>query len=174
VVLSAIAGGKLVRSDDHFTKRVYSKETDRYLLVEQWDFAYNPSRINIGSIGMLKEDIIGGVSPVYVVLRPRTAYRWFLEFSLCRSQITTWIKTLASGSVRQSLSYRDFSTIPSVLPPKRLAEEFNGIWSRLHDSIRCREAETEVLAALRDALLPELISGEVRAIGAASLLEAAV
>src|SRR5262249_11311696 len=53
IVLSAVASGRLARSDEHFTKRVYSKETDKYLLVEQWDFAYNPSRINIGSIGML-------------------------------------------------------------------------------------------------------------------------
>jgi len=106
-VLSAVASGKLARSDDHFTKRVYSKETDKYLLVEQWDFAYNPSRINIGSIGMLEEDIVGGVSPVYVVARPKASYQWFLEFSIRRAHTKTWINILASGSVRQSLSYTD-------------------------------------------------------------------
>ena len=162
VVLSAVANGHLVRSDDHFTKRVYSQETNKYLLVEQWDFAYNPSRINIGSIGMLEEQIIGAVSPVYVVARPKPAYRWFLEFALRRSQTKMWINTLASGSVRQSLSYYDFSLIPAVLPPEQLVEEFNARWSVLREGIRARTANSNALIALRQTLLPELISGELR------------
>jgi type I restriction enzyme S subunit len=162
IVLSAIASGKLVRSDDHFTKRVYSKETDKYLVVEQWDFAYNPSRINIGSIGMLEEANLGGVSPVYVVARPTPAYRWFLEFSIRHAQTKKWINTLASGSVRQSLSYADFASIPCVIPPEAIAREFNRKWSILREGIRAREAESRILIALRDTLLPKLISGELR------------
>ncbi len=162
VVLSAVASGKLARSDDHFTKRVYSKETAKYLVVEQWDFAYNPSRINIGSIGMLKENIIGGVSPVYVVARPKVAYRWFLEFSIRRASTKSWINTFASGSVRQSLSYSDFASIPSVIPPEAVAQEFNRKWTTIREGIRSRETESRTLAALRDTLLPKLISGELR------------
>jgi len=161
-VLSAVASGKLVRSDEYFNKRVYSKETDKYLLVEQWDFAYNPSRINIGSIGMLEEDIVGGVSPVYVVGRPKTSYQWFLEFSIQRPHIKTWINILASGSVRQSLSYTDFASIPCVIPPEAVVQEFNRRWSTLREGIRSREAESRSLAQLRDTLLPKLISGELR------------
>lgn len=104
---------------------------------------------------MLEEDFLGGVSPVYVVARPRAAYRWFLEFSLRRPQIRTWINNFASGSVRQSLSYYDFSSIPSVIPPAQLAEEFNTRWSILHGGVRARQAESETLAALRVALLPQ-------------------
>lgn len=162
VVLSAVASGNLVRSDDHFNKRVYSKETNKYLLVEQWDFAYNPSRINIGSIGMLEDDLVGGVSPVYVVIRPRAAYRWFLEFSLRTSQTKSWINTLASGSVRQSLSYADFSSIPCVVPPEYLVEEFNRSWAISRNDIHARTAESCSLSKLRDTLIPELISGSLR------------
>jgi type I restriction enzyme S subunit len=169
-VLSAVASGKLARSDDHFSKRVYSKETDKYLLVEQWDFAYNPSRINIGSIGMLEDDVVGGVSPVYVVARPKASYQWFLEFSIRRPQTKTWINTLASGSVRQSLSYTDFASIPCVIPTKAVVEEFNRRWSTLRDAIRSREAESRFLTHHRDTLLPKLISGELRISDAERLL----
>ena len=162
VVLSAVATGKLARSDDHFTKRVYSKETTKYLLVEQLDFAYNPSRINIGSIGMLEEAIFGGVSPVYMVARPKHAYHWFLKFSLRRASTKAWINTLASGSVRQSLSYSDFASIPCVVPPKRIVDEFNRKWITIREGIQSREQECATLAALRDTLLPKLISGELR------------
>ncbi|MGE5481549.1 MAG: restriction endonuclease subunit S [Bacteroidota bacterium] len=162
VVLSAVACGKLVRSDEHFTKRVYSKEIRNYLLVEQWDVAYNPSRINIGSIGMLEEPIVGAVSPVYVVARPEAEYRWFLEFSLRRACTREWINTLASGSVRQSLSYKDFASIPCVIPPRHVAMHFTRVWSQLRKGINSRTNENTVLITLRDTLLPKLISGELR------------
>jgi len=162
VVLSAVASGNLVRSDDHFTKRVYSQETTKYLVVEQWDVAYNPSRINIGSVGMLKEDVFGGVSPVYVVARPAPAYRWLLEFFLRRPWSKAWINTLASGSVRQSLSFADFASIPCVVPPEALAREFNRLWHKFYEGICAHESSSRTLAALRDTLLPKLISGELR------------
>ena len=162
VVLSAVAVGELVKSDEHFTKRVYSKEINKYIAVERWDFAYNPSRINIGSIGMLKEPLIGAVSPVYVVFRPKPAYRWFIEFTLERESTKQWINTLASGSVRQSLSYSDFQSISCVVPPKEVIEQFNHSWRVLRDGILVRSAESSTLTALRDALLPRLISGELR------------
>jgi len=171
VVLSAVASGMLVRSDDHFTKRVYSKETDKYLVVEQWDYAYNPSRINIGSVGMLEEDILGGVSPVYVVVRPHPTYRWFLWFSIQRAYTKTWINTLASGSVRQSLSYADFASIPCVVPPEEVVEEFNQKWSTLREVILLRDAASRSLAQLRDTLLPKLISGELRVPDAEAFLK---
>jgi type I restriction enzyme S subunit len=134
----------------------------KYLVVEQWDFAYNPSRINIGSIGMLEEKILGGVSPVYVVVRPKAGYRWFLEFSIRRANTKAWINTLASGSVRQLLSYSDFASISCAVPPEAVAQEFNRNWTTIREGIRSREKESMTLVALRDTLLPKLISGGLR------------
>lgn len=111
---------------------------------------------------MLEEDILGGVSPVYVVMRPKAAYRWFLEFSIRRNHTKEWIHTLASGSVRQSLSYIDFASIPCVVPTEAIAEEFSRRWTTMRESIRSRENESHILAALLDTLLRNLISGELR------------
>lgn len=160
VVLSAVAEGELVKSDEYFNKRVYSKNIDKYIAVKQWDFAFNPSRINIGSIGMLKDPIIGAVSPVYVVFRPEKLYRWFMEFSLKQQQIISWINTLASGSVRQSLSYSDFASIPSILPPESIIDRFNFLYNSFRGGIIEISEETKTLISLRDTLLPKLLSGE--------------
>jgi type I restriction enzyme, S subunit len=162
VILSAVSTGKLIRSDEQFARRVYSEETNNYLAVHQWDLAYNPSRINIGSIGMLEEDIVGAVSPVYVVVQPHPKYRWFLDFFLRRQSTRERINTLASGSVRQSLSFQDFASIPCVVPPILALEEFDRLWLPLRDRIQACETECSTLAHLRDSLLPKLISGEMR------------
>ena len=162
VVLSAVSEGRLVPSDEHFSKRVYSAEISKYLLVERWDFAYNPSRINIGSIGMLEEEEAGGVSPVYVVVRPLPQYRWFLRFSLALPRVRAWVNALSSGSVRQSLSYEDFASIPSVIPAESIVQVFNSAWLDFRAAVRMGGAASNTLAALRDALLTKLISGELR------------
>lgn len=163
IVLSAISSGKLIPSDSHFRKRVYSKGISNYLAVQQWDTAYNPSRINIGSIGMLKEPILGAVSPVYVVASPKPAYRWYLEFTLGLEQTKEWIATLATGSVRQSLSYADFASIPCVIPPSQVVERFNQQWERFRAILLAHDDENYILTAQRNALLPKLLSGELKA-----------
>jgi len=162
VVLSAVASSQLVRSDEHFNKQVYSKSISNYLKVRRWDFAYNPSRINIGSIGMLKESFIGAVSPVYEVFRPKAAYHWFVERSLAQADTKVWIQTLCSGSVRQSLKLRDLESIPLVVPPPPIVQAFNKTWEQWHDLIQANERESRTLATLRDTLLPKLLSGELR------------
>lgn len=49
-VLSPVSSGELVLSDEFFTKQVYSKDLAKYIIVKSNHFAYNPARINIGSI----------------------------------------------------------------------------------------------------------------------------
>lgn len=164
VVLSAVASSQLVRSDEHFNKQVYSKSISNYLKVRHWNFAYNPSRINIGSIGMLKENIVGAVSPVYEVFNPKTAYHWFVERALAQLDTKGWIQTLCSGSVRQSLKLRDLESIPLVIPPLPIVQAFNKAWEPWYQLIQASERESHTLVALRDTLLPKLLSGEVSVI----------
>ena len=170
-VLSAVASGRLVRSEEHFNKRVHSQDISRYLRVLPGDFAYNPSRINIGSIGTHEGVALGAVSPVYVVFRTQPDYRWFMWFCLRKSSTSRWIQTLASGSVRQSLSYRDFASIPCVIPPNAAIAAFNSIWTVFRQSIICRSEECETLDSVRDLLLPKLISGELRIPDAERIVE---
>ena len=160
-VLSAMASGELAKSDDVFNKRVYSTDLSKYIAVEQWDIAYNPSRINIGSIGMLKTPILGAVSPVYVVARPKREYRWFLEFFFRNSATRNWIEILASGSVRQSLTFADFASIPCTIPPVYVVNAFDEAWSSLRGATERRSFESFNLSEQRDNLLKNLMSGEV-------------
>ena len=170
-VLSAVTKGHLAISDDYFTKRVYSNEIKNYLAVERNDFAYNPSRINIGSIGMLESYFLGAVSPVYIVFRPAESYQHFMNFYLGLATTKKWIATFSSGSVRQSLSYDDFAAIPCIIPPK----ETIGIFNIIHDDVKHSSDFSSdyamKLANLRDTLLPKLISGELRVPALQDLVE---
>lgn len=161
IVLSAVSSSELIRSDELFTKQVYSKSIEKYLQVHLWDFAYNPSRINIGSIGLLKENIIGAVSPVYEVFSVKEKYHWFLEKILSLEYTKKYIQTLASGSVRQSLKLSELQTIPCVIPNEFIMDLFNSYYISFLDYITNNEKQNTTLSNIRDELLPKLLSGEV-------------
>ena len=49
--------------------QVASKDVTNYKVVNKGDYAYNPSRINVGSIARLDDFEKGIVSPMYVIFR---------------------------------------------------------------------------------------------------------
>ena len=161
VVLSAVNTGKLQPSDEFFTKRVYSKDISKYIIVREGTFAYNPARINIGSIGINDLGITGCVSPVYVVFSVDDEYQSFFEFYFKTETFRAEAMLRASGSVRQSLNYSDFVLIKTQYPDRKTAKMFNDFWLHQKSVILQLKRENSKLEELRDSLLPRLMSGEI-------------
>ena len=108
-----------VPSEDYFNKKVFSKDLSNYKLVRHEMFAYNPSRINIGSIAWLRDMPCVAVSPLYVIFRIKEAdvLPSWIEYFL-RSDIgCAQIRGLTSGSVRDSLKYSALERIEIPIAP---------------------------------------------------------
>ena len=161
-VLSPVNTGDLLLSEEYFTKQVYSKNLAKYIMVAPNDFAYNPARINIGSIGMNTFDFSGCVSPVYIVFRCEKEYHHFFNIFKATKNFKEEVNTRAIGGVRQTLSYKDFSLIKIVYPPKEVVEQFNKIYSHIMTLIKKNVLENKRLHQTRDTLLPKLMSGELK------------
>jgi len=161
-VLSPVNTGELLLSEEYFTKQVYSKNLAKYIMVAPNDFSYNPARINIGSIGMNTFDFSGCVSPVYVVFRCEKGYHHFFNIFKTTKNFKEEVNTRAIGGVRQTLSYKDFSLIKIVYPPKEVIEQFNKIYSHIMTLIKKNILENKRLHQTRDILLPKLMSGELK------------
>ena len=160
-VFSAVNTGNLILSEEYFDKQVFSKSIEKYIVVKQKEFAYNPARINIGSIGRNEFDFVGCVSPVYVGFKVEEGYENFMNMFIKSKQFNQWVIMLASGSVRQTLNYADFSIIKIPYPPKYLIEKFNIIYESYYELINHNKAMINNLEKIRDILLPKLMSGEI-------------
>ena len=77
----------------------------------------------------------------------------------------------AEGTVFGAINKDGFNSIKCVVPPIRLVERFDALCKPLDDKIERNERESRTLAALRDALLPGLISGQLRVKDAERFLE---
>lgn len=160
-VLSPVAIGQLMLSEEFFTKQVYSKSIVKYIVVPQNCFAYNPARVNIGSLGMNEFDFDGCVSPVYVVFRCQNGYEYFFDLFRQTKPFKDEVKLRAIGGVRQTLSYDDFARIQVNIPTYNVVQEFNKIYLTNLDVRWHNQYEILRLAHLRDTLLPKLMSGEI-------------
>ena len=89
-----------------------------YIYVEDGCLAYNPYRINVGSIGMKTSELSNEyISPAYVVFKCKeTILPEYLFIILKSSMLNLLIKENTTGSVRQTLSYENLSKIKIPVP----------------------------------------------------------
>lgn len=118
-VLSITNSVGFVLQKEYFEGVVHSNNIENYKIVEKYDFAYNPSRINVGSIDMLKTYDNGVLSPMYVVFEvnkalvlPEYLKYYFQTYSFCEN-----VKANTQGSVRNSLNFKELSEFNYILPP---------------------------------------------------------
>lgn len=71
------------------------------------------------------------------------------------------IENMASGSTFKEISGSAMRTVPAVIPDDGSLQEFSDFCEPLFQQQRTLEAENRSLAALRDSLLPKLMSGEL-------------
>ena len=160
-VLSPVTTGELVLSEEYFTKQVFSSSIAKYKIVNKGDFAYNPARVNIGSLGRNEFDFDGCVSPVYVVFSVLDGYENYFDLFRKTDFFKDSVASLAIGGVRQSLSYDDLSSIEVIIPSENAVEEFNNLYNQMKKTIKANKLENSHLSTLRDTLLPRLMSGEL-------------
>ena len=73
----------------------------------------------------------------------------------------TPVKSIVTGAVQPKISQSNLRTIQVVIPPEKLLKEYNYKVEPLFALIRTNEESNKSLAALRDTLLPKLMSGEI-------------
>lgn len=152
-----------VSQTEQFDKIVASNDTSNYKIVKYGTFAYNPSRINVGSLALYKgnQEII--VSPMYSTfialgnINMDYLLYWFKSFGF-----TSQLKKYLSGSVRNSLSISDLLLFDIRLP---YIEEQNAIVEVLSNAdkeISIIQKSIDQEKQKKKALMQLLLTGIVR------------
>jgi len=115
-------------------------------------------------VDFLKEGEIGWGSTEFIVLRPRRPLPPEYGYCLARDQEFRdfAIQNMTGSSGRQRVPTDCFAQYPSVLPAEAIARRFGEIVRPLFAIVKSNSEEASTLTAIRDALLPKLISGEIR------------
>ena len=117
-VLSVSNKYGFINQDEQFEDReVASADTSNYKVVQKGDFAYNPARINVGSVAILQEFENGIVSPMYVCFTTnKELLPAYFELYLSTNIFKHEMYKRLEGSVRLCLTYESLCNIKIALP----------------------------------------------------------
>ncbi|WP_053091117.1 restriction endonuclease subunit S [Streptococcus mitis] len=137
---------------------VASADLSNYYVISEKQFAYNPSRINVGSIAYKKEgDTLSVVSPLYIsfstVENIDDSYLWYwFKTSLFDSQREIY----SEGGVRDTLSFNQLSNIELIFPFLPEQEAIGSFFQDLDKSIAKQEEKVNQLKESKQTLLRKM------------------
>ena len=149
---SVINSGELVEQDSYFDRQIHSKDMYKYKVIRKYNFAYNPSRINIGSVAMFEHDF-GAVSPIYIAFSCNKKYSYYINEFIKTEQFNKEICLRANGSVRQSVNYDVFVEIQIPLPDESELTKYNDEYAILQENIDSLKEENTKLNSLKNLYL---------------------
>ena len=149
--------GFIQQSEQFENRNVASDDTSNYKIVEKDDFAFNPARINVGSIARLTLFERGIVSPMYICFRTRDGLLpEYLDYYFESKPFFTEIQKRLEGSVRQCLSFDGLCNIPLCVPSVEIQRQIGKRQSTLVQEIKLELDFLELLQKQKKFLLYQM------------------
>jgi len=144
-------------------------------------YRLSPGDILIGMTGYVGEVGLVPISESLPLLNQRVGkVAPISDAIVSRSFLYNWMRTptfkdsvevLSHGSAQANVSSDSIQSIPHAIPSSDIERAFASICEPILDRLLEGHREQKILANIRDALLPKLISGEIRIPDAEKMLE---
>ena len=96
---------------------------------------------------------------------------WFVYCILCLEDIFYQVVSIADGSAQPNISADGIMSTTAFVPDDRIIYNFNSTVEPLFQNITFNIKQSHTLGAIRDSLLPKLLSGEIRVKDAVKFIE---
>lgn len=148
-----------INQDELFEDRVIaSKDLSNYYIIKQRAFAYNPSRLDVGSLAYKRDDRISVVSPLYVSFYAKSDFifdefliNWF-DNNEFKKQMTNSFE----GGVRNTLSYDSLSKMTISLPNLKEQTKIANFLTAIDDKIKTSQSQLELVKQYKQGLLQQM------------------
>lgn len=148
-----------INQDEMFEdRRVASKDTSNYYVIEKGHFAYNPSRIDVGSLAYKYDNAISVISPLYISFKANNKYvsdayllNWFSS-----EQFIKQMNGSFEGSVRNTLSYESLIKMNISFPKDKEQEKISSFLVDLENRLRISENQIDSLENWKKGLLQKM------------------
>ena len=162
-VLSVTNTRGFILQEEQFDKIVASNDTSNYKVVRRGEFAYNPSRVNVGSLAMLNEYDEGILSPMYIVFKANEN----IEKSYLLQCLQSWwfrghIPAYTQGSVRDSLSFDGLCSMKFYIPTLQEQKAISAILEQADNEIELANKKLSYLQQQKKGLMQVLLTGKKR------------
>lgn len=163
-VLSVTNSRGFINQSDQFDRSVASEDASNYKIVRKGQFAYNPSRVNVGSLDLLRNFDEGILSPMYVVFSTDEKHLLadFLYFHLKTQWFYCHIPMFVQGSVRDSLSFDGLCSMKFFIPTIEEQTTIVRVLQAAEKEISLLKLKAEKLREKKKGLMQQLLTGKIR------------
>lgn len=147
--------GFIKQSEQFEDREVASDDTSNYKIVNKGDYAYNPARINVGSIARLINYDKGIISPMYSCFKineKKITYTYFDMF-LSSFSFKRQLNKKLEGSVRQCLTFEGMLSMDIELPCIETQKSISNKIDMLNYKIKLESDYREALIKQKQFLL---------------------
>lgn len=150
--------GFVPQSEQFEDREMVGEDIQAYKVIEKGDFAYNPARINVGSIAKYEGNGKCMISSLYVCFNTidRIDRDWFMHL-LKTPKMNFYYNLNGEGGVRVYLFYPNFARIrssyPSLAEQKKIAAMLSLIDERIATQSKIIEEQETLLKSLADSLI---------------------
>ena len=150
--------GFIPQTEQFEDREMSGEDISAYKIILENEIAYNPARINVGSIAQYTKPYPCMISSLYVCIRAKEGVdsKWLIHV-LKSDQLIGYYNLYAEGGVRLYLFYPNFSKIKVALPPYAEQQRISNTLETIEKKI---QLETKVLSGYRrtkQALLDVLL-----------------
>ena len=147
-------------ASETFSRQVYSRELTNYKVIKPGWYAFNPSRVNVGSLARNNLGYDVCASPMYTVFEcaSHELHVDYLDVFLKSSRFTERVAANLQGSVRDALSFDALQTFPIYLPPIDEQHAIAACLGEIEDTITKTELLIATLAGAKHATMRELLT----------------
>lgn len=145
-------------------ERIIASDIARYKMAQKDWFAYNPMRLNIGSIARWRGEADILVSPDYVVFRcldgPSGIHPAYLDHFRQSEAWDAFVSEGGDGGVRVRIYYKDLALLRLVLPPRAEQQKIADCLTSLDEVIAVQRRKVEALKTHKRGLMQQLFPRE--------------
>ena len=149
--------GFIAQSDQFEDRGVASDDTSNYKVVKKGMFAYNPARINVGSIALYETDGNGIVSPMYVCFTTKSELLpSYLKYYFASQTFKHEMHKRLEGSVRLCLTFEGLRNIEIHLPDIEAQKNISKHISKIENKISLEEKILSLYQLQRRHILSQM------------------
>ena len=154
--------GFVPQSEQFEDREMVGEDIQAYKVIEKGDFAYNPARINVGSIARYEGGEKCMISSLYVCFKVIESIDrdWFMHL-LKTPKMNFYYNLNGEGGVRVYLFYPNFARIRSSYPSLAEQKKIAAILSLIDERIATQSKIIEEQETLLKSLADNLISSQV-------------
>lgn len=152
--------GFVPQSEKFEDRAMIGENINSYKIIREGDFAYNPARINVGSIARYQEEYPCMISSLYVCFKPdkQLVNSDLLLHILKSPRLIDKYKLHGEGGVRIYLFYPNFAQIKIWLPRLTEQSKIAKLLTLIEERITTQIRIIEELKMFRDTLMFKLLS----------------